>query len=523
MKIELNIVGKDWQTNRKGIYFRGYIVNKNSGEVLKDIDDVKQYFFNDYYEFVEGEYTYIEEQNGLVCIKTDATKLYPLWYRVFADRIVIADDIYSLITEDTKIDKTQRKIFEQNGALLGDGTLYNEIRRVERIMVFYENPVENYTNLVKIDHPDSSFFIETSTDETIEKDFCKAIDRAFDVMFSSLSVEQQIVIPLSGGYDSRLIACQVKKRGWKNVLAYTMGKDIEGEQNIAREVAHKLGFKFVQIDFEKVVPQGEVDSVSSDLKKCIDFVGQGQNFEWLADYYAIKYLRSMELLEDNAVFVPGFCGDVNGGSYHRKLMVSQVTRDLGAEFDMIDKLIALRFERGNPYNLLIHNRLCSYLSLCGSNMQFFMEQYLPNKILNACRVPFYFGYEVRLPFFNRYFLEFCYKLPVKYLKKRIVYNEVLMKYYFEPYDVCFKKKETSKSAYVKQYLKSYVKAFLPRCLCVRNKKYVDTVQEVYLAAGMRKELVGKGLMKDMDDYLSANEVMSKYLLTRIKERIAKEG
>ncbi len=519
MKIEVNIIGKDWKTNGKRIYFRGYIVQKDSGKVLKDIDDVKDYIFDDYHKSLEGEYTYIEEQEGVVCIKTDATKLYPLWYRVFADRIVIADDIYSLITEDTKIDKTQRKIFEQNGALLGDGTLYNEIRRVERIMVFYENPVENYTNLVKNDHPDSPFFIETSTEETIEKDFCKAIDRAFDVMFSSLSVEQQIVIPLSGGYDSRLIACQVKKRGWKNVLTYTMGKDIEGEQNIAREVANKLGFKFVQIDFEKVAPQSEVDSVSSDLKKCIDFVGQGQNFEWLADYYAIKYLRSMELLEDNAVFVPGFCGDVNGGSYHRKLMLGCET----SVFDLFEKLIALRFERGNPFNLFVLFKLCGYTSFCKSSMQFFMEQYLPNKILNACRVPFYFGYEVRLPFFNRYFLEFCYKLPVKYLKKRIVYNEVLMKYYFEPYDVCFKKKETSKSAYVKQYLKSYVKALLPRCLCVRNKKYVDTVQEVYLAAGMRKELVGKGLMKDMDDYLSANEVMSKYLLSRIKERIAKEG
>lgn len=518
MKIEVNIIGKDWQTNRKGIYFRGYIVNKNSGEVLKDIDDVKQYFFNDYYEFVEGEYTYIEEQNGLVCIKTDATKLYPLWYRVFADKIVIADDIYSLVTEDTKIDKTQRKIFEQNGALLGDETLFKDIKRVEGIMVFYENPIENYTNIVK-DNPDSSFYIASPTDETIEKEFCKAIDRAFDVMFSSIKPEQQIVIPLSGGYDSRLIACQVKKRGWKNVLAYTMGKDIEGEQNIAREVAHKHGFKFVQIDFEKVVPQSEVDSVSSDLKKCIDFVGQGQNFEWLADYYAIKYLRSMELLDDSAVFVPGFCGDVNGGSYHRKLMLGCET----SVFDLFEKLIALRFERSNPFNLFLYFKLCFSVNDTWNSMKYFMEQYLPNKILNACRVPFYFGYEVRLPFFNRYFLEFCYKLPVKYLKKRIVYNEVLMKYYFEPYDVCFKKKETSKSAYVKQYLKSYVKALLPRCLCVRNKKYVDTVQEVYLATGMRKELVGKGLMKDMDDYLSANEVMSKYLLTRIKERIAKEG
>ena len=56
--------------------------------------------------------------------------------------------------------------------------------------------------------------------------------------------DKQIVIPLSAGNDSRLVASCLKFLGAENVLCYSYGNRNSFEVKTAEKVAFKLGFKW---------------------------------------------------------------------------------------------------------------------------------------------------------------------------------------------------------------------------------------------------------------------------------------
>ena len=61
---------------------------------------------------------------------------------------------------------------------------------------------------------------------------------------------RQIVVFLSGGLDSRLIVCGLKKFGYKNVLCVSYGIKNNWEAFIGKKVANALEYdwKFVEIN-----------------------------------------------------------------------------------------------------------------------------------------------------------------------------------------------------------------------------------------------------------------------------------
>ena len=72
------------------------------------------------------------------------------------------------------------------------------------------------------------------------------LDRIYEDTFSRLISwldGRQAVIPLSGGYDSRLIALMLKELGYNNVLCFTYNTGgAKWEVDISRRVAKNLGF-----------------------------------------------------------------------------------------------------------------------------------------------------------------------------------------------------------------------------------------------------------------------------------------
>ena len=58
-----------------------------------------------------------------------------------------------------------------------------------------------------------------------------------------------IVVPLSGGYDSRLVASGFAYLGYKNVKCFSYGQKNNFESLISKKVAKKLGYdwKFIKL------------------------------------------------------------------------------------------------------------------------------------------------------------------------------------------------------------------------------------------------------------------------------------
>lgn len=58
-----------------------------------------------------------------------------------------------------------------------------------------------------------------------------------------------IVIPLSGGWDSRTIALALKKVGYEPLIAFSYGKPKNAEAEVSRDVASQLGIPWLFAEY----------------------------------------------------------------------------------------------------------------------------------------------------------------------------------------------------------------------------------------------------------------------------------
>jgi len=87
----------------------------------------------------------------------------------------------------------------------------------------------------------------------LDKSECfERLDSIYKNVFSRLIESVQgrtIVIPLSGGYDSRSSAAILKKLGYGNVICFTYGRPESFEVQTSEKVAKDLGYKWCFINY----------------------------------------------------------------------------------------------------------------------------------------------------------------------------------------------------------------------------------------------------------------------------------
>jgi asparagine synthase (glutamine-hydrolysing) len=121
-----------------------------------------------------------------------------------------------------------------------------------------------------------------------------------------------IVVPLSGGYDSRLVVLMLKKVGYPNVLAFTYGMTGNRESAVSERVAKDLGIPWLMVPYDQVVWRDWFRS--ADRVRYFDFAHQLASLPHIQDLPAVGSLLSSGSVPDDAVFVPGHTGDfISGG------------------------------------------------------------------------------------------------------------------------------------------------------------------------------------------------------------------
>src|SRR5690606_38579462 len=102
-----------------------------------------------------------------------------------------------------------------------------------------------------------------------------------------------------------------KERDYNNVLCYTYGRKNNKEMNISREVAKKMGYKWIFIPYSKK----EIRNLrkNEQFNSYLIWAG-GASTPHIQDFLAVKRLIDENKIPEEAVFVPGHTGDlVSGG------------------------------------------------------------------------------------------------------------------------------------------------------------------------------------------------------------------
>lgn len=472
-----------------------------------------------YLQTLHGDFSIIIHSTTMACIAVSHTRLYPLFYRFVNNDWHITDNPAILHQKADVISPAACRQYLHTGAPLAGNTLVEGLKQGKPASItLFENQHVTELSFSPYGAPIATPLVTKTLADTA---FEKVLNTVFKRVINSVE-NRQVVVPLSGGYDSRLVLAMLHKMGVKNILCYTVGKHNPSEQGIAKQVAAALQVPLYHIDYRDAQYRMQ-QFKSAAFASFVDTIGADGNFMWLFEYNAILWLKQQGILQDNAVFIPGHVGDFYAGSHLRKLGIKEKESLQGIR----RKLVLHAFEYGKP---CWNTAFCADIKKALQNlphhqsswlvaMQFIAENRLAHQILNSARVYEFLGYKVLLPLCDVDFIQFFSRLPFAALCEPSFYEEYLLKYVFEPLQIAFKK-PTHAAQLRKQRLKNRLKPWVPRNLYLRRKKQQDVTTETYLLNDMLAELSAvKGVELTLQNFASGNEVMLYWYLNRVKNQL----
>ncbi|HEV2610482.1 MAG TPA: asparagine synthase-related protein [Noviherbaspirillum sp.] len=376
---------------------------------------------------------------GAVAV-VDRIRSIPLFYGQRGDSIFIGDDAEwaRLQVGDREMDPVARDEFQLTGFVTGNQTLYPNVKQLQAGELLIVDgtktvPALRTHSYFRLVHQEPDLYTETVLAQQLERHADAAIQRL--VQYAD---GRQIAIPLSGGYDSRLIASLLAKYGYENVIAFTYGIKGNKEANYSRKVARALNIPWRFVEYsERCWRDAWNTQERHDYQK---WASGWSSLPHVQDWVAVRTLKKNGTIGNDAVFVPGHtCVRRHTGvpeeardswkastsglieyirSQHYTRSAGKTGPDAGR--DIWKTRIAGTGEMGTIASAVEFASMCEKWEWRERQVKF---------ICNSVRVYEFFGYDWWLPLWDADFIRFWQGVPLELRMGRHWYNEYVKHLY----------------------------------------------------------------------------------------------
>ena len=368
----------------------------------------------------------IETPDNILCL-VDHFRSIPLFYAKTDSQFIISDDANYIR------DQIRPQFNEKNGAeflvtgyVTGRETLFDGIFQIQ---------AGEYLNYSKNDNHITPIFYYKFWHEDYfsdsQEELLKRLDEVFVHVFKRLIASikgkgLQIVVPLSGGLDSRIIVAMLKRLGVDDVICFSYGQKGNYEAEISKKVAEALGYQwyFVEYTHDKWYQCYHSDEASAFER----YAGNLSSLPHFQDFLAIQELHKEGKIPKKSVFIPGHCGNqIAVYCLPRKVLESTPDFDHFVTYYWQEHYSLcpwIEQERGGGELKTIFRKKIQqsvgdidiYDAKSVANaIEFFNGYERQGKfIVNSLRVYEFFGYVWRIPIVDGDLNDFFLKVPLKY-------------------------------------------------------------------------------------------------------------
>ena len=448
---------------------------------------------------LNGIYTFIKNTpNGIVII-TDTINYFPVFYLKQNEDWIVSDDWNSLIEMKGGLisNLEARQEFQSIGFVLDNETLDNEIyktRAGEKLVLNNDGTFERITDYYFL----PNIFINDSFKNyrnSLLSELYDAGKRLIHFLDSRTAV-----IPLSGGFDSRLIACILKKLNYENVVCFTYGVKNK-EEEISWQVAQNLGFKWFFIDYTEINLETYLDD--SQFLEYIKLTGNGYAMPYLQEYFAVKNLVKDNLIPENSVFLPGHVGDNMGGSYILKSVKTKAQNDK-LYHNLIENYFFFKKNRSDERKQLKKRILKTTQNYPLKNNysakynpyieDWCVKEKFSKFLFHSSKVFDFFGHETYFLLWDKKLVCFFRNLPYPLREHKLLYDDVAINEFFIKLNVYFQETEikATPAAIQIQKLKSKVRDLFPWSYILKRMKKQDWMYYAAFTSMMENRMEEKG-------------------------------
>ncbi|MBN1943217.1 MAG: hypothetical protein JW849_07980 [Phycisphaerae bacterium] len=253
--------------------------------------------------------------DGRAFAATDRSRSIPLFYVVKAKGILFAPSSKILVQscDALRVNNFSALEFLLAGFISGSSTLYENIYKLQPGEMVEFLPQDTVTPIRKTRYYylyPGDYICES--EKTLEHILGQIIHSSFEPIAKWLS-GRKVYVPLSGGFDSRLIVAMLKKMGVQNVTCFTYGVRDNEESRISRSVAEALGYSW---EFFEYKPETWKQLIGSEvMTKYWRFASKGISIPVFQDFPALLMLRENAGEWDHPVFFPGHSADMLAGGH----------------------------------------------------------------------------------------------------------------------------------------------------------------------------------------------------------------
>lgn len=381
----------------------------------------------------------------------DRSRAVPLLYRGGAEDVVFSATLPPLLElpgPRPRIDDSAAAELLLSGYVSGHRTIYRDIYSVEA------GQVVRFDLADLSQGPRRDFYFVYYPAETTDQPAAELVDELEAIVRSMFRrharafANRPAVLPLSGGFDSRLIGYMLRQEGVTDIDCYTYGVRSNPQVELARRVAEALGFKWTFQEYNRNVWADAVGS--TDFPEYLHYAFRGNGSPHLQDFAALRAFTSGRTMADRPYFLPGHVGDAWANEFAVRDMRekgSHPPSEYHSPFVSLldnDAVSTIVYRHLNLWPLTerqrgadtfssvfgrIADNLSAYPSTRSGDMWKMIEWVLRSRtahwINNSCRAFEFFGGDSFLCLGDYEMMDFFRKLPKEHILDRNLYHRTM--------------------------------------------------------------------------------------------------
>ncbi len=443
MKINVDTKGdvfwKKYVQKNTVVYLKGYVYSHTTDQLIEILSYLDEKNVAKFINSLDGNFALIFRGVDFSFIAVDKIRSSSIFFTEKNNQYYISCNPINIV-DFNKFNKSiiSSSILEisMSGYTIGRKTIYKDLHSLNPgELVVFSNDKCKYTQYYKyfgeVEYKNYGDYIKELSEVTLN---------IFRKMLNDIG-DRQIIVPLSAGNDSRLVASILKHLGAKNVKCYSYGTAGNFEASIAKAVAKKLGYEWI---FIPLTHKSEKKYYNSDeYKEYLIFAETYCSVPYIQSLSTIKYLKDINFIDKNAIFINGSTGDFISGGHISTLMKNSsqnATKDKRKE-NILDSLIEKHFSlwghlKTNENIKYIKKTLWDEISRAckdfgkKDNEHLFYEysEFIDRQssyVITGQKVYEFYNYEWRLPLWDEEYLYFWQKVPAEFKVNQRLYIDML--------------------------------------------------------------------------------------------------
>lgn len=379
---------------------------------------------------LNGFFAAVVQQSNRIVLVSDHIRSIPLFFATDGKDIVISDDANWVRTNTTHAEIDDASVAEilASGYVCDRRTMFDSIYQVPPgQLAIIENNGDRWDIRWQRYYTFQVGGAKGGDDCASSRQFDEIVEKSVDRLVTYAG-GRQIIVPLSGGYDSRLIVLKLKQFGYPNFKAFTYGVRGSEEVSNARRIADQLHLDWRYIEYSQADWK---QAWSENDRKVFQVMASGwSSLPHYQDWLALKKLTDTHnpVLNEDAVIAPGH-GAMAILSHLKRLPLKGNAESLADEIwrrkyslsPINPKFAGLVRSRVNKVAHDLYDKDES--DITSAYAAFEWQERQSKYLANSVRMYEFFGFDWWMPLWDLDFIRFWNEAPQQVSRDKAWYKE----------------------------------------------------------------------------------------------------